>query len=81
VTTEGRFIAVGLMISGMALIGVVVASFASWFISRVQVEEKEARAATQRDLDQIALRLDEVTKELTALRKLNERQEQRFAPP
>ena len=80
VTTEGRFLAVGLMIGGMALLGVVIASFASWFISRVQVEEKEARAATQRDLDQIADRLDAVTKELTALRKQNEQREQRAAP-
>lgn len=81
VTTEGRFIAVGLMIGGMALIGVVVASFAAWFIGRVQVEEKEARAATQRDLDQIALRLDAVSKELSALRELNEQHERRAAPP
>src|SRR5579875_3004653 len=73
VTTEGRFIAVGLMIGGMALIGVVVASFAAWFIGRVQVEEVEARAATQRDLDQIVDRLEAMSKELSALRKLNDK--------
>jgi voltage-gated potassium channel len=81
VTVEGRFIAVGLMIGGVALIGVVTASFAAWFIGRVRVEEDEARAATQRDLDQITDRLDVVTKELVALRKLNEQQNERTAPP
>lgn len=81
VTTEGRFIAVGLMIGGMALIGVVVASFAAWFIGRVQVEEEEARAATQRDLDQITERLDVVTQELIALRQLQQQRADRAAPP
>jgi voltage-gated potassium channel len=36
ITTEGRFIAVGLMIGGIALLGVVTASIASWLIDRVR---------------------------------------------
>lgn len=35
-TVEGRFVAAGLMIGGVALIGVVTASFAAWFIDRVR---------------------------------------------
>jgi voltage-gated potassium channel len=81
VTTEGRFIAVGLMIGGMALIGVVVASFAAWFIGRVQVEEEEARAATQRDLEAIADRLNAVSHELSELRKQNQQRLDRGLPP
>ena len=35
VTMTGRLIAVGLMIAGIALIGSVTATFASWFIEQV----------------------------------------------
>lgn len=73
VTVQGRFIAVGLMIGGVALIGVVTASFAAWFIDRVRITETDAQAATQRDLEQIVQRLDVLTREVTALRAASER--------
>jgi voltage-gated potassium channel len=68
VTLEGRFVAGGLMIGGVALIGVVTASFAAWFIDRVRDEEDEAEAATQRDLEQLTARIEELTAEVRALR-------------
>jgi voltage-gated potassium channel len=73
VTLQGRFVAGGLMIGGVALIGVVTASFAAWFIDRVRDDEDEAQAATQRDLEQIAERLDALTREVRALRADRER--------
>jgi voltage-gated potassium channel len=57
------------MIGGVALIGVVTASFAAWFIDRVRDEEDEVQAATQRDLAEIAARLDALTREVRALRE------------
>ena len=51
VTIEGRFVAVGLMIAGIALIGVVTASFATWLIARVRQVEAESRAATASDVN------------------------------
>lgn len=68
VTLQGRAVAVGLMIGGVALIGVVTASFAAWFIDRVRDEEEELQTATQHDLAEIAARLDELTREVRALR-------------
>ncbi|MDQ1554401.1 MAG: voltage-gated potassium channel [Microbacteriaceae bacterium] len=68
VTLQGRFVAGGLMIGGVALIGVVTASFAAWFIGRVRSEEQEAEAATRNDLEQIVARLDVLTHEVRALR-------------
>jgi voltage-gated potassium channel len=68
VTLQGRFVAGGLMIGGVALIGVVTASFAAWFIDRVRDEEAEAEAATRRDLAQITAQLDALTREVKALR-------------
>jgi voltage-gated potassium channel len=37
-TTEGRFLAVGLMIMGISLMGVITASVASWFVKMGQEE-------------------------------------------
>lgn len=42
VTATGRVIAAGLMITGVALVGAVTATFASWMIDRVAQEEDEA---------------------------------------
>lgn len=41
VTTEGRCVAAALMIAGVALIGIVTASLASWFLGRVQAERHD----------------------------------------
>lgn len=68
VTVEGRCIAVFLMIGGVALIGVVTASFAAWFIDRVRLDEAEEQTATRRDLELVATRLEALTQEITALR-------------
>jgi voltage-gated potassium channel len=51
VTTAGKFIAAGLMVGGIALLGTVTASIASWLVDRVRETEATARAATQADLD------------------------------
>jgi voltage-gated potassium channel len=39
VTTQGRLIAVALMLVGIALIGVITASVAAWMIGQVQRDE------------------------------------------
>jgi len=51
VTLVGRCVAGGLMLGGIALLGVVTASFASWLIERVAAIEEESRAATRRDVN------------------------------
>ena len=45
-TTTGRVIAVGLMLAGIALLGVVTATLASWLIERVSAENATTRAAS-----------------------------------
>jgi voltage-gated potassium channel len=50
VTTEGRFVAIGLMLAGIALIGVVTASFATWLIDRVREVERDAEATVVADV-------------------------------
>ncbi|MGW1000820.1 potassium channel family protein [Streptomyces sp. NPDC002520] len=46
-TGLGRMIAVGLMLSGIALLGVVTANIAAWFISRFEKDEVEERRQTE----------------------------------
>jgi voltage-gated potassium channel len=59
-TTAGRLVAVGLMITGIALLGVVTAALASWFVERLsKVEAAEDRTAQQ---------ISELTAEVRALR-------------
>ncbi|NNN33546.1 potassium channel family protein [Streptomyces sp. S3(2020)] len=46
-TGMGRIIAVGLMLSGIALLGVVTANIAAWFISRFEKDDVEERRQTE----------------------------------
>ncbi|WP_171112151.1 MULTISPECIES: potassium channel family protein [unclassified Streptomyces] len=46
-TGVGRLLAVGLMLSGIALLGVVTANIAAWFISRFEMDDAEERRQTE----------------------------------
>ncbi|MEU5316162.1 potassium channel family protein [Streptomyces sp. NPDC021056] len=46
-TGLGRIIAVGLMLSGIALLGVVTANIAAWFIARFERDDVEERRQTE----------------------------------
>lgn len=62
VTVAGRLIATGVMISGIALLGVVTATIASWIIDQVGRRNEESQTATRRELR-------ELTAEIQALRE------------
>lgn len=47
VTTTGRFVALALMIGGVALLGVVTATLASWLVERVRADNEEEATATR----------------------------------
>ncbi|MFE0251104.1 potassium channel family protein [Streptomyces sp. NPDC059010] len=59
-TGVGRMLAVGLMLSGIALLGVVTANIAAWFIARFEMDDVEERRQTE------AIRI--LTEEVRALR-------------
>ncbi|MFJ5773151.1 potassium channel family protein [Streptomyces sp. NPDC093094] len=46
-TGLGRILAVGLMLSGIALLGVVTANIAAWFIARFEKDDAEERRQTE----------------------------------
>ena len=61
-TTEGRFIAVGLFLTGIALLGVVTAAIASWFVEKMT----EVTAASE---ERTGAEVAELTQEVRALRE------------
>lgn len=66
VTTEGRWVAAGLMLGGVALLGIVTASIASWLIDRVRETEEEAQAVTRADLRALTDELAQLRAQLAA---------------
>ena len=80
VTISGRIVAVGLMIGGIALIGVVTATLASWIVQRVSVEAEEVSAATEAQVETMRAEiaeLKEILREMHAPDAPNGRQASR----
>jgi voltage-gated potassium channel len=50
VTTTGRMIAGALMIGGIALLGIVTATLASWLVDRVAEQDEASQAATRKQV-------------------------------
>ncbi|MCI3269992.1 potassium channel family protein [Streptomyces sp. NPDC047081] len=59
-TGLGRMVAVGLMLSGIALLGVITANIAAWFIARFEKDDVEERRQTEA--------IEALTAEVRALR-------------
>lgn len=66
-TIEGRYVAAGLMIAGIALLGVITAAFASSLVDRVREAEHETGAATRRDVTALADEVAALRRELSVL--------------
>jgi voltage-gated potassium channel len=66
VTALGRFIAVGVMIAGIAFLGVVTATLASWIVQRVTAADEESDELTRGEVS--ALR-DEIAALRAELRR------------
>jgi voltage-gated potassium channel len=71
VTVEGRLIAVGVMAAGIALVGTVAATFASFFIDRVAVTNQIENDETQDALALLAAEVAALRAELKATNKSN----------
>ena len=55
ITTEGRFIAAGLMLAGIALLGIVTASLATWLLDKVREVEEQTQATTRADIVELTI--------------------------
>ncbi len=56
VTTEGRFVAAGLMFCGIGVLGVVTGTFASWLVERVEEIEDIEEGVSASTADVASLR-------------------------
>ncbi|GAA1208045.1 potassium channel family protein [Rhodoglobus aureus] len=62
-TTLGRVIAAGVMVAGIALLGVVTATLASWIVDRVAAQDELSHVATRREVT-------ELTEQVTQLKQV-----------
>jgi len=74
-TVEGRIVATALMIAGIALLGVITASIASWFVERIRAVE-DTEQHTQVTLQELVAEVQHLRRELNRLSEVGER-----APP
>lgn len=81
VTLEGRIIAVALMLGGIALLGVVTATLASWIVERVSLTEESAQAATRGDVHALSREIAELKAQLAAHTAALEAAPPRAEPP
>lgn len=70
VTVEGRLVAATLMVTGIALLGVVTASIASWFVENVRRAGEEVAQEVTAEVDRTEAQLTEV---LAQLRSISDR--------
>ncbi len=71
-TMTGRLIAFGLMTCGIALLGIITATLASWLIQKISADDQVAASATE-------AHINELRSDIAELKQLVEAQ-QRFLP-
>ncbi|MFD3445098.1 potassium channel family protein [Microbacteriaceae bacterium 4G12] len=67
VTVGGRFIAIGVMVGGIALLGTITASLASWFLERVSSDDDQARADARVNVERLSAEIAELRSLVVAL--------------
>lgn len=65
VTPTGQLVAVGVMIGGITLIGVVTATLASWIVEKVGAANEAEEAATKAHVEQLAHEIRTLREQLT----------------
>jgi voltage-gated potassium channel len=79
-TTEGRLVAVGLMFTGIALLGVVTAALASWFVEKV-AEAQASEERTEAKVGDLAAEIRALRSDLAELRRHDSRYDKRDQLP
>lgn len=69
VTTEGRLFALGLMLCGLGLLGIVTANLSSWLLERVSNSEEQSQVATHADMAALMQSIQELREEISQLRR------------
>ncbi|WP_194860482.1 MULTISPECIES: potassium channel family protein [unclassified Dietzia] len=72
VTPTGRMIATGLMLAGIALLGVVTATLASWIVDRVSEQDEVNQSATQAQVSRLSADIAALREDLARLGAVTE---------
>lgn len=72
VTTTGRIIAAALMVGGIAVLGVVTATLASWLVERVGDVTEQQETATRAEVAQLTVQVQALTEQLARAYRLND---------
>ncbi|WP_402461997.1 potassium channel family protein [Isoptericola aurantiacus] len=72
VTITGRFVAVGMMLGGIAVLGVVTATLSSWLVQNVEETAQEGRAERRDSTDDLWARRGDVEGLVAEVRALRE---------
>jgi len=67
VSFTGRCIAVALMIGGIALLGTITATIASWLVEKVAARDEASQAATRQQVRELSLQVQEMQEKLLAV--------------
>ena len=69
-TGEGRLVAIGLMLTGIALLGVVTAALASWFVERL-ADAQASEARTDAEIVDLGVEVHALRAEIAEMRQAN----------
>ncbi|WP_337589178.1 potassium channel family protein [Arthrobacter alpinus] len=72
VTATGRVIAVALMIGGIALLGTVTATLASWLVDKVSAEDSKGQAVTAEQLEALLAEIGSLREELSQSQQMGD---------
>jgi voltage-gated potassium channel len=67
VTFEGRCVAVAMMVCGIALLGTITATIASWLVERVAAREEASQAATRDQVKDLSDQVEQLQAMLSTL--------------
>ena len=81
VTTTGRFVALGLMIGGIGLIGFVTGSLATWIVERVASASEQPSAATSADVAALRAEIAALRRHTKRLRRTGRRRNRTVGRP
>lgn len=74
ITTEGRLVAIALMVTGIGLLGVITATIASWFVEQIERVEEDTTAKTADDLNHLMNEVRALRRELESRPRPDENQ-------
>jgi voltage-gated potassium channel len=69
VTPQGRLIATALMFCGIALLGIVTATFAAWIVEKIAVQDAEQQAVTVSHIKDLESKIETLQEMISTLQR------------